>query len=122
VTGSWALSDLDVSNGSSMHGSLSDMSLGTVLAMLELERRTGRLRVSADDGSIACFELREGAIAASRINESDIDPVECLRQLLGWRDGRFWFRQSVADDAPRGVGSLLLEATRQNDEAREAAR
>ena len=101
-----------------MHGSLSDMSLGTVMAMLELERRTGRLRVSAEDGSLACFELREGAVTSSRINESDIDSVECLRQVLGWRNGRFWFRQSSPDEPPRALGSLLLEATRQNDEAR----
>ena len=121
-TGSWATSDLDVSSGSSMHGSLTDMSLSTVMAMLELERRTGRLRVSGEDGSLACFELREGAVAASRINESDIDSVDCLRQVLGWDNGRFWFRQSSAEDSPRAVGSLLLEATRQNDEARAEAR
>jgi hypothetical protein len=119
ITGFFA--DLDLSNESSMHGSLSDMSLGTVMAMLELERRTGRLRVSSEDGSLACFELREGAVSASRINETDIDPVECLRQVLGWRDGRFWFHQN-SDDSPRTVGSLLLEATRQNDEARAEAR
>jgi hypothetical protein len=121
TTGSWATSDLDVSSGSSMHGSLTDMSLSTVMAMLELERRTGRLRVSDEDGSLACFELRDGAVAASRINESDIDSVDCLRQVLGWGNGRFWFRQSQ-DDSPRPVGSLLLEATRQNDEARAEAR
>lgn len=118
ITGSWSAGDLDLSSGSSMHGSLSDMSLGTVMAMLELERRTGRLRVSAEDGSLACFELRDGALTSSRINESDIDPVDCLRQVLGWRTGRFWFRQSNGQDSPRAVGSVLLEATRQNDEAR----
>jgi hypothetical protein len=117
ITGSWSSGELELSNGSSMHGSLSDMSLSTVMAMLELERRTGRLRVSAEDGSLCCFELRDGAVTSSRINESDIDSVDCVRQVLGWRNGRFWFRQNSADDLPRAVGSLLLEATRQNDEA-----
>jgi hypothetical protein len=39
---------------------------------------------------------------------------------LCWKQGRFWFRQQAGEPhsfAPRSIGSLLLEATRQNDES-----
>ena len=43
-----------------------------------------------------------------------------LREVLTWKNGRFWFRQNPSESSvspPRSVNSLLLEATRQIDEA-----
>ena len=107
-------------SGSSIRGSIGDMSLSTVLAMLEIERRSGRLKVQADDGALVAFELEDGSVVGSRVSENDIDPVESLREVLGWKNGRFWFRQNPNESQispPRSVNSLLLEATRQMDEA-----
>lgn len=107
-------------SGSSIRGSLAEMSLSTVLAMLEIERRSGRLKVQGEDGSLVAFELEEGSVVGSRVSENDVDPVESLRGVLGWKNGRFWFRQNPSESqvsAPRSVNSLLLEATRQMDEA-----
>jgi len=107
-------------SGSSIRGSIGDMSLSTVLAMLEIERRSGRLKVQGEDGSLVAFELEEGSVVGSRVSENDVDPVESLRSVLGWKNGRFWFRQNPSESqisAPRSVNSLLLEATRQMDEA-----
>src|SRR6478752_2675264 len=107
-------------SGSSIRGSIGDMSLSTVLAMLEIERRSGRLKVQGEDGSLVAFELEEGSVVGSRASENDVDPVESLRSVLGWKNGRFWFRQNPSESqisAPRSVNSLLLEATRQMDEA-----
>ena len=107
-------------SGSSIRGSIGDMSLSTVLAMLEIERRSGRLKVQADDGALVAFELEGGSVVGSRASENDVDPVESLREVLTWRNGRFWFRQNPAESQispPRSVNSLLLEATRQIDEA-----
>lgn len=107
-------------SGSSIRGSIGDMSLSTVLAMLEIERRSGRLKVQGEDGALVAFELEEGSVVGSRVSENDVDPVESLRSVLGWKNGRFWFRQNPNESQispPRSVNSLLLEATRQMDEA-----
>ena len=107
-------------SGSSIRGSIGDMSLSTVLAMLEIERRSGRLKVQADDGALVAFELEEGSVVGSRVSENDVDAVESLREVLTWKNGRFWFRQNPSESQispPRSVNSLLLEATRQIDEA-----
>lgn len=107
-------------SGSSIRGSIGDMSLSTVLAMIEIERRSGRLKVQSEDGSIVAFELEEGSVVGSRVSENDVDAVESLREVLTWKNGRFWFRQNPSESLvspPRSVNSLLLEATRQIDEA-----
>jgi hypothetical protein len=107
-------------SGSSIRGSIGDMSLSTVLAMLEIERRSGRLKVQGEDGSLVAFELEDGSVVGSRVSENDVDPVESLRGVLGYKNGRFWFRQNPNESQispPRSVNSLLLEATRQMDEA-----
>ncbi len=107
-------------DGSGINGHLSEVSLSTVLAMLEIERATGRLKVATDDGMLASFELSEGSVVSSRLSENDADPLSTLRTALCWKQGRFWFRQQPAESSsfsPRSIGSLLLEATRQNDES-----
>jgi uncharacterized protein DUF4388 len=107
-------------SGSSIRGSIGDMSLSTVLAMIEIERHSGRLKVQGEDGAIIAFELEEGSVVGSRVSENDVDAVESLREVLTWKNGRFWFRQNPSESLvspPRSVNSLLLEATRQIDEA-----
>jgi hypothetical protein len=114
------LDDADTSEGAGINGYLSDMSLSTVMAMLEIERHSGRLKVATDDGMLASFELAEGSVISSRLSENDADPLQTLRTALCWKQGRFWFRQLPAEAPsfpPRSIGSLLLEATRQNDES-----
>ncbi len=111
-------------SASSIRGNLAEMSLPTVLAMLELERRTGVLKVCADDGSIISATIRDGQIVGARQRDLDAEPIEALREALRFPNGHFWFRQAgveVASGPPRSVGSVLLEATRQNDEALRTA-
>jgi len=114
------LDDTDLGEGAGINGYLADMSLSTVMAMLEIERHSGRLKVATDDGMLASFELAEGSVISSRLSENDADPLQTLRTALCWKQGRFWFRQLPAEapsSPPRSIGSLLLEATRQNDES-----
>ena len=114
------LDELDSHEGAGINGFLSEVSLSTVMAMLEIERHSGRLKVATDDGMLASFELAEGSVVSSRLSENDADPLQTLRTALCWKQGRFWFRQQAAEAAsfaPRSIGSLLLEATRQNDES-----
>lgn len=114
------LDELEPHEGAGINGHLSEVSLSTVMAMLEIERHSGRLKVATDDGMLASFELSEGSVVSSRMSENDADPLQTLRTALCWKQGRFWFRQQPAEPAsfaPRSIGSLLLEATRQNDES-----
>ena len=114
------LDELEPHEGAGINGHLSEVSLSTVMAMLEIERHSGRLKVATDDGMLASFELSEGSVVSSRLSENDADPLQTLRTALCWKQGRFWFRQQPAEPAsfaPRSIGSLLLEATRQNDES-----
>lgn len=107
-------------SNSSIRGNLAEMSLPTVLAMLELERRTGVLKVCAEDGAVVSATLRDGAVVGARVRELDSDPIEAIREALRFSSGHFWFRQAgveVVSGPPRSVGSVLLEATRRNDEA-----
>jgi hypothetical protein len=111
-------------SASSMRGNLAEVSLPTILGMLELERRTGVLKVCADDGSIVSATLRDGLLVGARIKELEAEPLEALREALLFKRGHFWFRQlgvEVAMGPPKSVGSVLLEATRQNDEALRSA-
>jgi hypothetical protein len=114
----------DCSTTPCIHGNLSEMSLGTVLAMLELERRTGLLQVSSEDGRSITATLRNGAIVGARRRDIEADPVEAVRDALRFKNGRFRFRQSkveIASGPPRSVGSVLLEASSRNDEAARAS-
>ncbi|MGC4094968.1 MAG: DUF4388 domain-containing protein [Polyangiaceae bacterium] len=111
-------------SSSSIRGNLAEMSLPTVLAMLELERRTGVLKVHADDGSVVSATLRDGAIVGARQRDLEAEPVDAVREALRFSSGHFWFRQAgveVASGPPRSVGQVLLEATRRNDEAVRSA-
>jgi hypothetical protein len=111
-------------SASSMRGNLNEVSLPTILGMLELERRTGVLKVCADDGAIVSATLREGSIVGARVRDLDSEPIEAIREAIRFKHGHFWFRQvgvEVASGPPKSVGSVLLEATRQNDEALRSA-
>ncbi|HEX6277159.1 MAG TPA: response regulator [Polyangiaceae bacterium] len=110
------------SRGSALQGDLSLISLSTVLTLLELERRTGNLKVTAEDGGAARIELLEGTLALATLNGDACEPTELLRQILRWKKGKFGFKpDSVAPGAElnrQSIGGLLLEATRLEDEAR----
>lgn len=111
-------------SASSVRGNLAEMSLPTVLAMLELERGTGVLKVSAEDGALVSLTLCDGKLVGARHRDLESDPVDAVRDALRFNGGHFWFRQlgvEVASGPPRSVGSVLLEATRRNDEAVRSA-
>lgn len=107
-------------------GDLSQFPLATLLMMLEMERRSGRLAVVTQSGTKAVFELAGGAFIASSIDATKRAPLEVLREVLSWRAGRYWFRSKGSIPPPslvaprQSVGALVLEAMRLEDEAREA--
>ncbi|HOU93950.1 MAG TPA: response regulator [Polyangiaceae bacterium] len=102
------------------HGDLSQFSVATALALLEMERRTGTLKVKAarGDREIA-FEALDGALARATSDGQAKDPIELIREVMKWQDGRFFYENSAITpaDARQGIGALLLEAMRLEDEA-----
>jgi DNA-binding response OmpR family regulator len=109
------------SRGSALSGDLALISLSTVLTLLELERRTGNLKVTAEDGRVARLELVEGALALATMNGDACEETELLREILRWKKGKFAFKAELAPPVNelnrKSIGGLLLEATRLEDEA-----
>jgi hypothetical protein len=102
------------------HGSLTDMSLPTLLAMFELERRTGRLTVAYDFEEPISFLLNRGRMASSSSFGAEMPHVEALRRAMRWTSGEFWFDPVPATEPANGsqqISALLMEVSRQEDEA-----
>ena len=107
--------------GAAIQGDLAQMSIVTVLTLLELERRTGHLKIRDDASRTAIFELCEGAFARAMLDEEPLDVTALLRQVVCWKKGNFSFRggkiQALQGELKK-IGGLLLEAMRLEDEAK----
>lgn len=109
--------------GAAFSGDVAQMSVATVLTLLDLERRSGQLKVRGDRGQIALLELVDGKFASGTLDKKPWSPAELLREVLRWKKGSFSFRGSqggVASDSgeQQKIGGLLLEAMRLEDESR----
>ena len=109
------------SRGAAFQGDVAQVSLSTVMTLLDLERRSGTLKVKADDGQRGELELAEGKLVAVRLGGKEGDPTEQLRELLRWKKGSFAFKPDLDGAPPRenrpSLGGILLEAMRREDEA-----
>jgi CheY-like chemotaxis protein len=103
-----------------LQGNLAEMSISTVLTLLELERRTGELEVQSDGGRRALIDLSDGSLVNALLDEAPSEPTLTLRTLLGWKAGSFHFRLKPirSTSARHGLSALLLEAMRLDDEAK----
>ena len=103
-------------------GDLAELSIATLLGMLELERRTGKLKLRTDGRQNAELQLIEGMLMRASLAGQERSPVEVLREVLGWKKGRFWFRSEGAPPGEKAarssIGALLLEAIRLEDESK----
>jgi len=108
--------------GAAFSGDIAQMSVATVLTLLELERRTGHLKVRSDAGNIALLELEHGTLASATLDEQPVESTAIVRETLRWKKGSFTFRSvaPVSLSAPprQSIGGLLIEAMRLEDEAR----
>ncbi len=112
--------------GGGMRGSLEHVRLGSVLAFLESERRTGMLRVS-NGSDAASLVLRDGGFeAVDDLGRFD-HPHDRVFDLLTWPRGTFEFRaEATPHTEPAGSGHpttityLLMEHARRLDEQQSA--
>jgi hypothetical protein len=102
-----------------LEGSLAEVQLSTVLAIFEMERRSGviALGTRAHTGHVM---VRSGqAVCASVFGAAGLRGREALFAMLGWRSGRFVFRPALveaADEMGASTTGLLLEAAQRTDE------
>ncbi len=107
--------------GAAFQGDLAQMSVATVLTLLELERRSGHLKVRSDGGQVVLLALNEGNIVSAKLDDRAGEATPVLREMLRWKGGRFTFRSALVGDvvgARQTIGGLLIEAMRLEDEAR----
>jgi CheY-like chemotaxis protein len=78
-----------------MDGSLSLISLRTLVSMLELERKSGVLRITSR-GREAAITLRDGRATRARVQGRKVGAAMALETLLSWDDGRFTFQHALA--------------------------
>jgi CheY-like chemotaxis protein len=103
-----------------LRGDIAQMSVATVLTVLEMERRSGVLKVQSDTQRKSEVHVIEGALVATVLDGKGCVPVEALREVLSWKAGRFWFRPSDVVATPADVYSIsgvLIDALRLEDEA-----
>jgi two-component system OmpR family response regulator len=102
-----------------IEGDLSQMSIATVLTVLEMERRTGIFEVVSKKRR-AQLEIASGAVVQGTVGGTRVSALTTLRTMLGWTVGRFSFTPLPAREAPpnrKAIGAFLLEAVRLEDEA-----
>lgn len=105
-----------------LRGDLELVGLPSLLSFLELERKSGVVRVGPyTNGTI---QLRDGAPVDIEVAGLDASssPEDRMVALLSAQRGRFEFRPcvvEVADTVRRSLGMLLLECARRADEAQK---
>jgi DNA-binding response OmpR family regulator len=100
-------------------GNLAQVSIATLLSVLEMERRTGIFEVVAP-GRRAEIHFEDGAAVRGRTQGLAVAPLEALESMLCCERGRFSFLPQPLPEEPPvrgvGIGELLLEALRRRDE------
>jgi CheY-like chemotaxis protein len=107
-----------------LRGSLVDIGLGTLLSLLEFERKSGVLLVLRT-GALARVFVAGGKILRVEMTAGDANPKDRLMRLLDWNDGQFEFSPAEIagrDELGVSVTQALLEHARVRDEERGSLR
>lgn len=102
-----------------LSGSLSEISLPTLLSLLEFERKSGILLVLGTVGTARLF-VAEGRVVKVETAEATMAPRDRLMAVLDWIHGHFEFTSCEvigSDEIGSGTTNLLLEHARLRDEA-----
>jgi len=106
-----------------LRGSLVDIGLGTLLSLLEFERKSGVLLVLRTSELARVF-IADGKILKVEMTTGNGVPKDRLMRLLDWRDGQFEFSPAEIggrDEVGLSVTQLLLEHARTRDEQTHAS-
>jgi CheY-like chemotaxis protein len=108
-----------------IHGTLEQLGLSSLMVMIEMERKSGILRLErvGVTGRIFC---REGRVIAARLDGDRAPPkarkgAEAVYHMLTWADGRFDFSGvdvDMEDEVNSTTTHLLMEGARLIDEGK----
>lgn len=106
-----------------MLGDLAQMSVGTLLTLLDLDRRSGVLELKSESQK-ARISIVAGSVVGTTIDDLPSPPLETIRRATAWATGKFSFtpseeRTPTSPDAI-SINALLMEAARLEDEERAA--
>jgi two-component system, OmpR family, response regulator len=104
-----------------IEGDLSQMSIATVLTVLEMERRSGVFEVSSKKRR-AQLDIASGCILHGTVGGTRVSALAALRTMLTWKLGRFAFTPGPRSEPTekKSIAAYLLEATRLEDESARA--
>lgn len=106
-----------------LRGNLVDIGLGTLLSLLEFERKSGVLLVLRTSELARVF-MAGGKILKVEATTGFGGPKDRLMRLLDWRDGQFEFSPADIggrDELGLSVTQVLLEHARTRDEQQRSA-
>jgi two-component system OmpR family response regulator len=109
---------------SALRGELSEISLASVLTVLEMEHKTGLLLVERGSESGRIF-IREGRVIRAAVDPAALTGAAAVYALLFWPEGAFDFLTGDVggvDEVQTSTTFLLMEGARRFDEANEARR
>ncbi|MEO7327597.1 MAG: response regulator [Minicystis sp.] len=107
---------------SAIEGDLGQMSIATVLTVLEMERRTGIFEVASKKRR-ASLDIARGHVVQGTVGGTKVSALTAMRTMLAWNVGRFSFMPTPAREPPpnqKSLGAFLIEAMRLEDEATRA--
>ncbi len=107
---------------SAIEGDLGQMSIATVLTILEMERRSGSFEVVSKKRR-ATLDIAAGFVVSGVVGGTRVSALAAVRTMLGWNVGRFSFTPTTAKDPPlhqKSIGAFLIEAMRLEDESTRA--
>jgi DNA-binding response OmpR family regulator len=108
-----------------IHGALDQLGLSSLLAMLEMEKKSGVLVLRRGDEVGRVF-VRDGKVVAAHMESgAEAEGAAVVYHLLTWPDGHFDFSAievDMEDQVRTSTTHLLLEGARRLDEANQTRR
>ena len=102
-----------------LSGSVGEISIPTLLSLLDFERKSGILLLLNDRQAARVF-VAEGRIVKVEAGDISMKPLERMMSVLDWTNGSFEFSSCEvvgSDEIGVGTSTLLLEHARLQDEA-----
>lgn len=102
-----------------LRGTLGQFAVPSVLGLLELDRKSGILKVTCEDGREAAVALRDGEVVAAELLHTPVVGAEVIYELARWTTGSFSFKETavvIRNTIGVSVPALILEAARRIDE------
>ncbi len=114
-----AMNQLDAATAATaaFAGSLEDLDVPSLLSMLEIGRKSGRLEIEGAGAKITIQMSRGRIVDVSGPNGGE--PIALLDEVLSWKDGQFQLhaREPERQVLDLGVTQALLEHATRRDEA-----